>query len=446
MLPKMKYLKGIRILILFEEHYLTNQITDEIKGEVIRLYLRGLSRNDIARICGVGEGTVSNIIDEWKHSLDIPDVQALRDLAVNLKRCGIDAAQCTQGLRILNTIKKLGVNQNQVESFMIEVYDYCQNIGLAPQDIASNLQALINLSKDIPFSKIPEHIKEKKKEKTQIEENIKTLEDRKGTLEIETSTAKELHDVYLQEEKTTIAKLKQYSNFKTKLRKFGMPIDDVPKLVQVLYGIRQHGYDVERILSEYQDLQFFKDNRARVWREIREWEDKKARHRDECSFLEAEVSRHSQRLHTYDELESLGLGIKELRILCNTIKEIAAENGKSYRVAIEQFIEQVEKLYDGIKLRQKINQQKEEQQKYAKPDDLPRRHPYHPDVQPFAPRLERSILEDQERERPMPSVKYHRYWETKTTNYKTTREEEEEEEENGKSDNDNSHDGDIWTG
>jgi hypothetical protein len=43
----------------------------------------------------------------------------------------------------------------------------------------------------------------------------------------------------------------------------------------------------------------------------------------------------------------------------------------------------------------------------------------------------------------MPSVKYHRYWETKTTNYKTTREEEEE---NGKSDNDNSHDGDIWTG
>src|ERR671926_427040 len=137
MLPKMKYLKGIRILILFEEHYLTNQI----------------------------------------------------------------------------------------ESFMIEVYDYCQRIGLTPQDIASNLQALINLSKDIPFSKIPEHIKEKKKEKTQIEENIKTLEDRKGTLEIETSTAKEIHDVYLQEEKTTIAKLKQYSNFKTKLRKFGMPID-----------------------------------------------------------------------------------------------------------------------------------------------------------------------------------------------------------------------------
>src|ERR687889_650970 len=447
MLPKMKYLKRMRIVILFE-NYLVNQITNDMKDEVIRLYLQGLSRNDIARTCGVGEGTVSNIIDEWKRSLDIPDVQSLRDLAVNLKRGGIDAAQCAQGLRILNTIKKLGVNQNQVESFMIEVYEYCQRIGLAPQDIASNLQALINLSKDIPFSKIPEYIEAKKKEISRLDEEtrkqheeIKSLKETKRELKIETSTAKELRDVSLQEEKTTTAELKEYSNFKTELRKYGIPIDDLPKLVQLLYGIRQHGYDVEKVLSEYQDLQFFKDNRANVLRQTREWEDKNARLRDECSSLEGEVSRHSQRLHTYDELESLGLGIRELRILCNAIKEIAAENGKSYRVAIEQFLERVEKLYDGIKLRQKINQQqKEKQPEYAKPDNLPRTYPYHPGVQRFDPLLERSTLEEQERERQMPSTKCIKYWEINTTKHKIPREEEE----NNQSDNDNNnHDGDI---
>jgi hypothetical protein len=211
-------------------------------------------------------------------------------------------------------------------------------------------------------------------------------------------------------------------------------------MIQLLYGIRQHGYDVEKVLSEYQDLQFFKDNQARIWRQTREWEDKKITFQDECSSLEGEVSRHSQRLHTYDELESLGLGIRELRILCNAIKEIAAENGKSYRVAIEQFLERVEKLYDGIKLRQKINQQqKEKQPEYAKPDNLPRTYPYHPDVQPFDPSLERSRLEEQERERQMPSTKYCKYWETNTTKHKIAREEEE----NNQSDNDNNHDGDI---
>jgi len=442
MLPKMKYLKRISIEILFDKNIMVNQITDDMKDEVIRLYLQGLSRNDIARTCGLSQGTVSNIIDEWKRSLDIPDVQSLRDLAVNLRRCGINAAQCAQGLRILNTMKKLGVNQNQVESFMIEVYGYCQRIGLAPQDIASNLQALINLSKDIPFSKIPEHIKEKKKEKTQLEENIKTLEEMKDTLKIETLTAKELRDVSLQEEKTTTAELKEYSNFKTELRKYGIPIDDLPKMIQLLYGIRQHGYDVEKILSEYQDLQFFKDNQARIWRQTREWEDKKITLQDECSFLKAEVSKHRQRLSIYHELESLGLGIRELRILCNAIKEIAAENGKSYRVAIEQFLERVEKLYDGIKLRQKINQQQkeEEQPKYAKPDNLPRTYPYHPDVQPFDRSLERTTLEEQERERKMPSTKCIKYWEINTTKHKIPRGEEEE---NNQSDNDNNHDGDI---
>src|SRR5215212_3408247 len=215
MLPKMKYLKRISIEILFDKNIMVNQITNDMKDEVIRLYLQGLSRNDIARTCGVGEGTVSNIIDEWKRSLDIPDVQSLRDLAVNLKRCGIDPVQCAQGLRIINTIKKLGVNQNQVESFINEIYEYCQRIGLPPQDIASNLQALINLSKDIPFSKIPEHIEEKKKEISRLDEeirkqheDIKTLEERKDTLEIERSVAKELRDVSLQEEKTTSAELK----------------------------------------------------------------------------------------------------------------------------------------------------------------------------------------------------------------------------------------------
>src|SRR5919107_6221978 len=446
MLPKMKYLKRMRIVILFE-HYLVNQITDDMKDEVIRLYLQGLSRNDIARTCGVGEGTVSNIIDEWKRSLDIPDVQSLRDLAVNLKRCGIDAAQCAQGLRILNTMKKLGVNQNQFESFMIEVYGYCQRIGLPPQDIASNLQALINLSKDIPFSKIPEHIEAKKKEISRLDEEtrkqheeIKSLKETKRELKIETSTAKELRDVSLQEEKTTTAELKEYSNFKTELRKYGIPIDDLPKLVQLLYGIRQHGYDVEKVLSEYQDLQFFKDNRAKVWRQTREWEEKKTKLQEECSYLEGEVSRHSQRLSIYYELESLGFGIRELRILCNAIKEIAAENGKSYRVAIEQFLERVEKLYGGIKIRQKIHEEKEERPEHAKTDNLPRTYPYHPDVQPFDPSLERSTLEEQERERQMPSTKCIKYWEINTTKHKILRGEEEE---NNQSDNDNNHDGDI---
>ena len=62
-----------------------------------------------------------------------------------------------------------------------------------------------------------------------------------------------------------------------------------------------------------------------------------------CVILENRISVHYQKLSLIDELSSIGLGFNYLKILCNTIREIAAENGTSYRVAIEQFFESLER-------------------------------------------------------------------------------------------------------
>jgi hypothetical protein len=44
---------------------------------------------------------------------------------------------------------------------------------LTPLDIASNLQALIKLLKDVSFWRIPDHIEEKKREKLKLNEQIR---------------------------------------------------------------------------------------------------------------------------------------------------------------------------------------------------------------------------------------------------------------------------------
>ena len=82
-----------------------------------------------------------------ERSLASPDVQALRELGANLKRIGINAAQCAKGLKVLNTMRKLGVNEDQCESFILIVYENCLRAGLTPENIGSNLQSLIKLSK-----------------------------------------------------------------------------------------------------------------------------------------------------------------------------------------------------------------------------------------------------------------------------------------------------------
>jgi hypothetical protein len=212
-----------------------------------------------------------------EHKFGIYDAEAIRELAVNLKRVGIDTAQCAKGARIFMIMKKLGINENQFESFIHEVDECCQRYGLISENIASNLLALIKLSKDIPLAKIPEYIEEKKNEITKLEKYFKTLKEKNETLEMETSEKEDLHDAALAKEKTTVAELKEYSNLKTELRKYGLSIvDDIPKFAQVVYEVKQYENDVDKILSDYySDIHIKEVKRNLFSNQVRELEDKK---------------------------------------------------------------------------------------------------------------------------------------------------------------------------
>jgi hypothetical protein len=430
---------------------MTSNISENTKQTVIRLWVEGNSRKDIALITGVSEGTVSNIIAEWRQKLGDDDAEAIRELAINMKRLGIDAAQCAEGLRTSSTMKKLGVNENQLKSFINDVYQYCQRFGLTSQDIASNLLALINLIKEVPFSKIPDHIEEKKREILRLDEEIgkrrednKTLEETKERLEMETSLAKDLHDAALQGEKIITAKLKKCWNLIEKLEKHGLDIydEDISKIVKLIKKLREeYGFNVKEVISEFQDLKSLKLQLEYLQNRLNELLKHKLMLEQNCATLENRISVHYQKLALCDELISMGLGFNYLKILCNTIREIAAENGKSYRIAIEQFFEWVEKLYDGIKLRQKIQEQ--EQAEYAKLDNnLTATYPYYSDIKPFTALTEPFALEEQEpeRQRKLRSSIYYSYRKINTKS-KTTKQEEE----SNQSDNDD-HNGDIYEG
>ncbi len=61
-----------------------------IKKQVIAQYLQGVSRDRIAADNGVGTGTVSNIIDEWKKGVQDSDYESVTDMVVHCKKEGIN--------------------------------------------------------------------------------------------------------------------------------------------------------------------------------------------------------------------------------------------------------------------------------------------------------------------------------------------------------------------
>jgi hypothetical protein len=354
------------------------KISENMQQTVIRLWLDGKSRNYIARTCGIGEGTVSNIISDLKLKLGNGDAEALRELGSNLKRTGLDAAQCAQGHRIFMILRKLGVSEEAFESFISKVYERCMKVSaLTADQIGSYLKDLVAFSeKDdndgnpIKLSEIPQYIEQRKNEKRTLKEDIQALKIEKKVSQEEASLAHELRDEALKDEKVTVAELREYSKFKTELRNYGLSfVDDTRKLVQVIYGIKQQNrYDVDKVLSEYSDIEFMQEHRDMLSSWVRVLEDTKMRLQGECSFLKSQEDLHRQRLSVYDELKSIGLGLKQLKIILNTIKEIANENNSSPLIALDKFFEFLEGVYD-VKIKSKIHeqQQKQKQQQQMQP-------------------------------------------------------------------------------
>jgi hypothetical protein len=127
-----------------------------IKQRVIAQYLQGVSRDTIAADNGIGAGTVSNIIDEWKKSVQDSDYESIRKLSVFCKKQGITLNALTSCIRLNNYIQSLGANANEsaLESMIANLANY------PDRDPAKLIDAAAQISEsDIPLEKLEEHVK-----------------------------------------------------------------------------------------------------------------------------------------------------------------------------------------------------------------------------------------------------------------------------------------------
>ena len=84
-----------------------------IKQWVIAQYLQGVSRDTIAADNGIGTGTVSNIIDDFKKGVQDSDYESIRELAVYCKKQGMS-------LNALASCMRLNLSKNLVFQYILE--------------------------------------------------------------------------------------------------------------------------------------------------------------------------------------------------------------------------------------------------------------------------------------------------------------------------------------
>jgi hypothetical protein len=148
-----------------------------------------------------------------------------------VERLRITAPVCAEGARIASMLTSLGIDKNDFDLFISETYGQCIKLGLQPERIVHDLKHFINLSESVPWEQISNHIEQQLARKQLSEEEIQRLE-------IQASEAKKRLDTALEEEAASKNEMNQFFIFNREIRKNRIPMEDLPKFVEMIKGIK----------------------------------------------------------------------------------------------------------------------------------------------------------------------------------------------------------------
>jgi hypothetical protein len=130
----------------------------DVKNEVKKLWLLGETRKNVAAECGIGAGSVTNVINEWKMELESSDYESIRELAVELKKEELTFVELASMYRRKNYIKKLGASEEQIESFISNIAN-----SQDPQKLIDTTNQIVQLQDQFLWIKLQIILRDNKK-------------------------------------------------------------------------------------------------------------------------------------------------------------------------------------------------------------------------------------------------------------------------------------------
>jgi vacuolar-type H+-ATPase subunit I/STV1 len=201
---------------------------------VVREWILGFSRDTIAEHNGIGAGTVSSIIANYKTGLEELDFDSIRQLAVEARQQGWSFADLASHARLYNYFVKSGAAENKIESFITKV----SSGDVSPSEMIELVYQLNEISKTqaIPLDQVPEYINQKLEAKQKIDEEIKQAE------------------ATLQSKNVSIEAINEHIQLKKELHKYRLSTKDVHRLLDVLVAAKEYRYSPGKIVAKLRNI------------------------------------------------------------------------------------------------------------------------------------------------------------------------------------------------
>jgi PIN domain nuclease of toxin-antitoxin system len=268
-------------------------INEQTRKQVIHQWVSGDNRDKIAIDNGIGEGTVSGIVSDWKTGLEDSEYESVRELAVQSKKQGLALSDLSSRFRLYNIIKKSAANEDQIESFISNCISGAVDSSLPQEKIVDLTNQLFNISKSesIPLEQVPEDIQQKLQQKHKIEEQIKEAESE------------------LQSKNVTIETIDEHIHLNEELSKHGLSTKDTVKLLNVIKNMDQQGFDTKKIVAKAMSIKSLKDREKDL--------------RNNCEILAKRIDRYKQILPFAEKIVAMRINTAGLLALDDAVNNVA---------------------------------------------------------------------------------------------------------------------------
>ena len=317
-------------------------IPSDIRLGVIYEWLRGNSRDKIAAIYNISTGAVTNIINEWRNNIGAYIAEDLRELSLSLKKANITPVQCSTGFRVAKIMERLGITEDQFESFMSDVYDRCQKLELGPDQIEKYLMETINITKIVFPSQIPNYINTKKTEIENLHTQIENIQQKISMSNIQKTILEKKLNSLADSNNISRDAIIWYKNIKNVFENAGISIDNVSTFIHCLNLMTREGYDINKILRKFAEYENVDDLQHFHQETIDIHQTKLEELLKQVKSLQEEVNLSQLKLSKIQQLKQMGIGIKELKTLFNKMSEIATENNISPKIAMDKLLDDLE--------------------------------------------------------------------------------------------------------
>jgi len=313
---------------------LRNTISDQKRSEIIELYMRGWTRDDIAKKTGVSTGGVSGVIKEFTERADsssldeaakeygvVLTVESLRELAVRVKKNETSIEDLIALSKTLERIKQL-VPPERLEEFArageslgdkahveasVRMYTIEQNTGKSHDDIVADLESKLGKAKE-------------------LSSEIQRLNSEKARLETELSELLRRYNL-------TLERIEQVAKVESELSKCNIDLTKLQGLRPVFDTVEQAGYDPKKVVEQLKKEGSLKAQIEADRKNLADIKERLAKLNHILSSSEDKLRKVELIVEKADALVSMGWNIQSLDRVAKLTKSFGS---------VEEFLDRVE--------------------------------------------------------------------------------------------------------